>query len=268
MVTSDDASAFDTAHIATGDVIRHGDRWLMAYFGGNDEVPSDTPPTYLETGYRMRIGLAESPDGLNWRRIEGNARGGATIDVLDEDIYSAFPGLVETDDGLLIHYTSVDKRGRYWRSRLARAADGLRFEPLGDLEWTTRPALFESGGVITRDVVRNPLETGGRYLMLYTAKDGRAETNERRSISAAVSDDAIRWRRLYDAPIFTVGIEGAWDRAGVAVPRLTTTDDRWLLHYYGWSDETFAGHPQRGIGAAVAPPGDLRGFLRAASPIA
>ncbi len=98
--------------------------------------------------------------------------------------------------------------------------------------------------------------------MLYTAKDGRAETLARRSIAAAVSSDAVVWRRLFETPIFTVGREGAWDHGGVAVPRLTATDGAWLLHYYGWSDDTFAEHPQRGIGCAVSADRDLRRFRR------
>ncbi len=259
---SADPRAFDSAHIATGDVIRHEDTWLMVYFGGNLDVPAGTSPTYAEKGYRMRIGLARSTDGLNWTRAPGAATGGAIIDVLDDDVYSAFPSIVHDGQRFLVHYTSVDKLGRYWRSRIATSPDGATWQPLGDLQWENEPALFEAGGVITRDVMRNPLDDGASWLMLYTAKDGRPETLARRSIAAAVSSDAVVWRRLFDTPIFTVGREGAWDHGGVAVPRLTATNSGWLLHYYGWSDETFAGHPQRGIGCAASSDRDLRRFRR------
>jgi predicted GH43/DUF377 family glycosyl hydrolase len=258
---SQDPDAFDSTHIGTGDVIRRGDEWLMVYFGGNREKPTDTAAMFADNGLRMRIGLARSTDGRHWQRIRGKETGGATIDVGDRDVYVAFPGLLDMGDRILVHYTTVDKRARYWRTRLAESENGRVFEELGDLMWTTRPALFEAGGVITRDIIANPLGNG-RWLMVYTAKDGRAETGARRSIAAAVSDDAIHWRRLHDKPIFTVGIEGAWDHAGVAVPRLTVTPRAWLLHYYGWSDQTFGPDPQRGIGAATASPGDLLGFRR------
>jgi predicted GH43/DUF377 family glycosyl hydrolase len=262
LMPSSDPSAFDTAHIGTGDVIRQGDSWWMVYFGGNDEIPTGTPPTYRETGYRLRIGLARSRDGLNWTRVPGAAAGGAIIDVLDEDVYSAFPSILHDGKRFMVHYTSVDKLGRYWRSRIATSPDGKTWKPLGDLQWDNEPALFEAGGVITRSPMRNPMKDGPAWLMLYTAKDGRAETLARRSICVAVSDDAVTWRRLFDTPIFTVGAEGAWDHAGVAVPRLTVTDNGWLLHYYGWSDETFAAHPARGIGCAVSVSGDLQRFRR------
>jgi predicted GH43/DUF377 family glycosyl hydrolase len=257
-----DPQAFDSVHVATGDVIRHGDEWLMVYFGGNQEMPTGTPPNYRYKGYRLRIGLAKSRDGLNWTRVPGNRTGGAIIDVRDDDIYSAFPSLLHDGERFLVHYTSVDKLGRYWRSRIAASADGARWEYLSDLKWDHEAMLFEAGGIITRSPMANPVADGPPWLMLYTAKDGRAEAGARRSIGAAVSDDAITWRRLYDAPIFTVGIEGAWDHAGVAVPRLTVTDAGWLLHYYGWSDRTFAEHPQRGIGCAISASGDLRKFRR------
>ena len=254
--------AFDSTHVATGDVIRHDGEWLMVYFGGNADMPTGTPELYRAKGLAMRIGFARSRDGLNWTRVPGNATGGAIIDILDGDLYSAFPSLVHDGKRFLVHYTTVDKLGRYWRSRIAMSADAASWQPLGDLQWDNEPALFESGGVITRCPMRNPLDDGASWLMLYTAKDGRAETLARRSIAAAVSDDAVTWRRLFDTPIFTVGPEGAWDHGGVAVPRLTVTDDGLLLHYYGWSDQTFAGHPARGIGCAVSAGHDLRAFRR------
>ena len=259
---SPDPAAFDSTHVATGDVIRHGNEWLMVYFGGGTETPTGTPQLYRAKGLGMRIGFARSRDGLNWTRVPGNAARGAIIDILEGDLYSAFPSLIHDGKRFLVHYTTVDKLGRYWRSRIATSPDAATWRPLGDLQWDNEPAPFESGGVITRCPMRNPIDGGAPWLMLYTAKDGRAETLARRSICAAVSDDAVTWRRLFDAPIFTVGAEGAWDHGGVAVPRLTVTDSGWLLHYYGWSDETFAEHPARGIGCAVSRNRDLKAFRR------
>jgi predicted GH43/DUF377 family glycosyl hydrolase len=110
--------------------------------------------------------------------------------------------------------------------------------------------------------VPNPLGNGPKWLMVYTAKDGRAETQARRSVAVAVSDDALSWRRLHDEPVFFVGRHGGWDSAGVANPRLVVTDRDLRIYYYGWSDKSFLGHPARGIGCAIAPGRDLRRFRR------
>ena len=88
--------------------------------------------------------------------------------------------------------------------------------------------------------------------MVYTARDGRPETGERRSIGVAVSDDLICWRRLWREPVFTPGIRGAWDSAGVANPRLVITEREYRLYYYGWSNDSCLQHPRRGIGLAIS----------------
>lgn len=250
---SDDDAAFDATHVATGDIIPYEGEWLMVYFAGNYEMPSDTDPMFRAKGYLMRIGIARSRDGINWVRDPGDAAGDAILDVPQGNVYTAFPGLIHDGSRLLLYYSTVDKQARYWRQGISASDDGRHWRPLGHIRWEQDPALFEAGGIITRDVVRNPFAGDPPWLMVYTAKDGRAESGARRSIGAAVSEDAVTWRRLFHHPVFTVGRRGAWDHGGVAVPRLVVTDEDVRLYYYGWSDETFEGPPQRGIGCAIAP---------------
>ena len=252
MVPTDEISAFDSGHIGTGDVIRHGDEWLMAYFGGNQEAVTEAAPLFDGKGLVVRPGIARSKDGFNWQRVRGNAQGGAALNVHPGDVYAAFPSLIHDGDRFLMFYTSVDKGARYWRSRMATSTDALHWKPLPDLRWEEEPALFETGGVITRDIQPNPFADDPPWLMVYTAKDGRAEAKGRRSIGIAVSEDLITWRKLFREPIFTVGRDGAWDHSGVAVPRLLVTDTQVRLYYYGWSDGGFNTPAQRGIGCATA----------------
>ena len=254
--------AFDSTHVATGDVLRHDGEWLMVYHAGNSEAPRDTDPEYRFPGYRLRIGLARSRDGVAWTRMPGNATGGACIDTGSGDVYSAFPNFIHDGRQFILYYTTVDNAGRFYRTRIATSFDLQNWTPRGDLEWDTEPALFEAGGVITRDVQLNPFASGPRWLMVYTAKDGRAETGARRSVCVAVSDDALRWRREPDTPVFTVGRRGSWDSAGVANPRLVATASDLRLYYYGWSDASFSEHPARGIGCAVSAVRTLNGLRR------
>jgi hypothetical protein len=162
----------------------------------------------------------------------------------------------------IVQYTTVDREGRWYRTRIISSTDLVDWKSEGDLAWENDPLPFEGGGIITRDVVPNPLGNGPKWLMVYTAKDGRAETQARRSVAVAVSDDALSWRRLHDEPVFFVGRHGGWDSAGVANPRLVVTDKDMRIYYYGWSDKSFLGHPARGIGCAIAPGRDLRRFRR------
>jgi predicted GH43/DUF377 family glycosyl hydrolase len=256
---------FDSLHLATGDVIRHGDEWLMCYHAGNYETPQGEglDAEYRFQGYVLRVGLARSRDGVNWTRIRGRASGGAILEVPEGDVYAAFPNFVHDGKRFVLHYTTVDREGRWYRTRAATSTDLETWTPAGDLVWQDDPLPYEGGGVITRDVQRNPLRGGPRWLMVYTAKDGRPETGARRSIGVAVSDDLLAWRRLHDQPVFHVGRHGAWDSAGAANPRLVVTPRDMRLYYYGWSDKSHLGHPARGIGCAIAPGRDFFHFRRA-----
>ncbi|MCC6172198.1 MAG: hypothetical protein IT481_09245 [Gammaproteobacteria bacterium] len=178
------------------------------------------------------------------------------------DVYAGFLNFIHDGRRFILYYTTVDHEGRWYRTRVATSTDLVTWTPAGDLEWRHHPLPFEGGGVITRDVLRNPLAGGPRWLMVYTAKDGRAETGARRSIAVAVSDDALLWRRLHDQPVFQVGHSGAWDGGGTANPRLVATPRDLRLYYYGWSDPSHLAHPVRGIGCAIAPGRDLLGLRR------
>lgn len=262
MVPSAAREAFDSTHLATGDVIRHGQEWLMVYHAGNHEIPQDTDPEYRFPGYVLRLGIARSTDGIHWSRMPGKASGGAIFEVPEGDVYAAFPNMLHDGKRFIVQYTTVDREGRWYRTRIISSTDLVDWKSEGDLAWEHDPLPFEGGGIITRDVVPNPLGNGPKWLMVYTAKDGRAETQARRSVAVAVSDDALSWRRLHDEPVFFVGRHGGWDSAGVANPRLVVTDRDLRIYYYGWSDKSFLGHPARGIGCAIAPGRDLRRFRR------
>jgi len=263
MEPSTDPDAFDSTHVATGDVIWRDGRWLMVYFGGSHEVPQGTKDLYACAGYLLRLGLAESEDGVHWTRIAGNQAGGAIVDVEVGQVYAAFPGFVPLDDSLMVHYTTVDGLGRFHSSHAIRSSSGLeRWTSVPGFEFTADPLLHESAGIVTRDILPNPTDAPGKWLMVYTARDGRPETGERRSICAALSDDLVHWRHLSRLPFFTVGRQGAWDSAGVATARLVVTPEDMRLYYYGWSNASYEGHPGRGIGCAISPARQLDAFRR------
>jgi predicted GH43/DUF377 family glycosyl hydrolase len=259
---SGDAARFDELHVATGDILRHQGEWWMFYFGGNSQIPANAAAEYTAPGFLLHIGLARSRDGMVWERVTGPRSDGALLGVADNDAYSGFPNVFHDGTRFVMQYTTVDKRGIFYRSRVATSTDGIVWQQAGDVIFEDEPGMFETGGMITRDVIRHPLRGAARWLMAYTAKDGRAETGARRSIALARSLDGMHWTRVFDGPIFTVGNHGAWDSGGVAVPKLVATREALSLYYYGWADENFTGVPLRGIGCARCVSRDLRKFRR------
>lgn len=260
MSWSNDAAAFDSTHIGIGDITRRRGKWLMWYFGGDSSTPSNVPEVYQFKGYRMRPGLATSEDGVNWERVSGNGAGGALVDIGD-NIYGAFPNSFHDGKRYVMQYTTVDRDAALWRTMVCVSEDLRNWKALGDIEWESAPNYYDSGGIVTRQVIRNPLRRGRKWLMIYTGLDGRQEAAGRRSINVADSDDGLRWRRLFPYPIFTFGQRGSWDDVGVAYPQLVTYKDELRMYYYGFS------HPDnprraRGMGLAISKTGDIRDLKR------
>lgn len=260
MSWSDDPDAFDSTHVGIGDITRHRDKWLMWYFGGDRSTPSNGPDVYHFQGYRMRPGLAISDNGVNWERVRGSGSGGALVDIGD-NIYGAFPNSFYDGKRHIMQYTTVDKDAALWRTIVCVSEDLKDWEVLGDIEWESDPNYYNSAGIATRQVIRNPIRRGRKWLMIYAGLDGREEAAGRRSVNVADSDDGIRWRRLFHHPIFTFGQRGSWDDVGIAYPQLVTYKDELRMYYYGFS------HPDnprrtRGIGLAISKTGDIRDLKR------
>ena len=77
---SDREGAFDTEHVASGDVLFHEGEWIMSYFGGDSTIPRElgglpVSEGYQFKGYRGRPGIARSRDGVNWTRVSGGGTG-------------------------------------------------------------------------------------------------------------------------------------------------------------------------------------------------
>jgi hypothetical protein len=116
--------------------------------------------------------------------------------------------------------------------------------------------------MMTRHIQRNTLGGPGRWLMVYTALHGDPARNMERSIAVAVSDDLLRWRHLYDTPVFTVGPAGAWDSGGVSAPQLLQVGRELRLYYFGFPPPQDEERLPKGVGLALSRSGSLRGFQR------
>lgn len=253
---SDDSAAFDSLHIGLADISRGAGEWLMWYFGG-DHRPRDTAAFGSVAGLGMRPGLARSRDGIAWERAAGTADGGALLELPEAAIYSAWPNVFHDGLAYRLQVTEAASDLSRFETMTWRSPDARHWTAQGALLWADGRRDYDAGGVVTRQVLANPLPGGRRFLMVYTATDAA----HRRAIAAADSDDGLHWHRLYDEPIFRVGAAEAWDSLGVAATRLVIAGERMFLYYYGFqslgNDEGM-----RGIGLATAPMGDLRRLTR------
>ncbi len=253
---SADPADFDSLHIGLTDISRGAGEWLMWYFGG-DKTIRETGAIRPVAGLGMRPGLARSADGIHWHRVRGSHETGALFDYPEERVYAAWPNTFGDGRQLIVQYTAPLLNLARFETRVATSADGVAWSQIGALEWADGDRDYDAGGMVTRQVLANPLPGGRRFLMVYTATDAA----HRRSIAAADSDDGFRWHRLYGEPIFHVGEPGAWDELGVAANRLVIANAQLHLYYYGFQS-LGADHGERGIGLATATIGDLRRLRR------
>ena len=253
---SADPADFDSLHVGLTDVTRGAGEWLMWYFGG-DATPRHTSALGAVAGLGMRPGLARSVDGLRWTRVRGMHRSGALFDHRADRIYAAWPNALHDGARFILQYTTPTPDLALYETRIATSNDAIDWAQHGLLRWADGERDYDVGGIITRQLLANPLPGGRRFLMIYTATDAA----HRRSIAAADSDDGLLWHRLYDEPIFRTGVPGAWDELGVAANRLVVANGRLYFYYYGFQS---LGNDDgaRGIGLATAPIGDLRRLRR------
>lgn len=251
-----DPAAFDSLHIGLTDVSRGAGEWLMWYFGG-DRRPRDTAAFGSVAGLGMRPGLARSADGVHWHRVAGAGGGGALLDLPDVTIYAAWPNVTHDGARFVLQVTEAATDLSRFDTQVWSSTDARSWTREGPLQWAGAGKDYDAGGMVTRQVLANPLAGGRRFLMIYTATD----TGHRRSIAAADSDDGRVWHRLYGEPIFTVAGADDWDSLGVAATRLVVANGSLYFYYYGFQSlGDDAG--RRGIGLATAPIGDLRRLRR------
>lgn len=241
-----DEHAFDSGHVGLTDVTQEGAELRMWTFGGdNGLVRTGLPALGDVTGLAMRCGVARSQDGVAWRRIAGAGRDGALFDILDDELYAAWPNVLPQRDGsVLLHYTAPSVDMALFRTRVVRLAASGEVERLGGLRWLDGAAEHDAAGVVTRHAIAHP--GGGGWLMAYTGLDAR----HHRSIALAESSDGLAWRHV-GGPVLLPGAPGRWDDFGVAANRLVVTQDRLHLYYYGFRSLIDLAAP-RGIGLAIA----------------
>jgi hypothetical protein len=241
-----DPNAFDSVHVGLTDVTFADGQWWMWYFGG----------------YRMRAGLAVSKDGVHWTRRKGPATGGALVET-NGALYSAWHNALHADGKIYMYTAVTDIKLSRWDTLIYVSRDqGATWDGPTPLKWLDPSPGYDGCGELTRNIMPNPLRTGHRWLMAYTALDGDRSRWQRRSVALAVSDDAMTWRRLYGKPIFEIGDATAWDGGGVAAPQLMQIERQWRLYYHGFPTPALDPGLPKGMGLAISDRSEPQGFQR------
>jgi hypothetical protein len=266
----------DTCHATVSDVqvlggAGGGGVYWMFYSGGDFEAveaprallggSGDAGEAATAEGLRMRVGLAMSQDGRNFARIEGDHHTGAVLDVGSggggssssasssssswDSLYVSSPSvLVSGPSGdMRMYYTSFDARSGKFAVGVATSKDGLRWERFAGgaapiFEGTGQA--WDALGAASVQVVRDPDDPRGRYLMFYEAVG--AEAGGTRSIGVVASADGLKgWAPLASGsePLLSPATRGsgAWDAGGVGSPcAVPMSGGRWRLYYAGRGD--------------------------------
>jgi hypothetical protein len=240
------AGDFDGLHVGLTDVTRGAGEWLMWVFAGGEESRTSTNPAIgTMRGIGMRPGLAKSRDGVNWERVRGRATGGALVDFRADQLYAAWPNVFWDGRRFVMQLSVPSLDIADYETEVHVSDNGVDWTALGPIQWATGRWDWNRGGMVTRQVLQNPLAGGRRWLMVYTGLDAQ----HRRSICAADSDDGLVWHHVGAGPFFTTGAKGSWDDFGVAANRLVAVGGRLHLYYYGF--QTLGDVGLRGIGLAT-----------------
>jgi hypothetical protein len=230
---------FDSFQVGCTDVIVVDGEYRMYYQGGWDSVAPMNGQN--RKGFPLNIGLAISPDGLRFDRVEGPRPGGGIVaqggaGAWDE-WYTGFPRINATGDGLLLTYSGGGPQGVGIGA--AESADGVRFTKIGQI-FAPNPdeTAWDAKSVGSRSIV----PYSGGYLIAYEGVD--AENRFR--IGLATSDDLVTWKRLAGrgpkGSIVEYGAPGSFDEIAMGTPYLVAEPDGSIkLYHVGFSAKGVSG---------------------------
>ena len=186
--------AFDEAQLLGPCVLYEEGVWRMWYGGlmtpGTMPFPDEWPgKTSADRDPRIRIGLAQSEDGINWTRLND---GKPVVDVgppgAPDDIMAMHPTVIKEDDGYRMWYATGSSRFGHTIG-MATSADGVNWE-----KHNGGAAVEGLGYAVTGP---SACRYKDHYLMLYSAivTEGLLPRNIG-MVRAAISRDGHNWRVL------------------------------------------------------------------------
>lgn len=199
--------SWDSVHVANPSVLFDGIIYKMWYTGFDGE--------------HMRIGYANSADGINWVKSSENP---VLNSNKNSDVWS--PSVVFDGAEYKMWYTGFDE---HMTIGFARSADGIHWTK------TNTPAMdvgswgsWDDRGVWSPSVLLDGFE----YQMWYTGWNGVSV-----GVGYATSTDGVNWVKPSDCPVLDMGTIGAWDYYYVSNPAVILHGDRYKMWYSGCSSD-------------------------------
>ncbi len=181
---------------------------------------------WYQAGDPPRIGLARSSDGLRWARLPAPVVDAGPRGAWDERGV-ADPFVLRAGGQLYMYYLGQD-RARRQRLGVAESSDGVRWRKL-----RANPILdLGPAGAFDETGLGEPAvwTHGGRYWMLYTARD----RTEVRRLGLATSADGVRWERVSPEAAFA-GAQ-TWNAKVVCDPTLLPAGPDAFHVWFGGGD--------------------------------
>jgi len=211
--------AFDADHVDYGSVVFHNNQYWMWYTGWS-------------SGTR-KIGLATSPDGVNWTRHPNNpvltVGAGATWDA--QSVFAPYVIFDGTSFKMWYHGS-----GQYVQAAgFAESTDGIIWKKhQNNPVLAPVPNSWESYTMGINTVVL----TNGVYQMWYGGNDGAVTR-----LGYATSKDGVVWEKFGSNPILAPGGPGAWDSAMIGGFCVVRENNAYKMWYSGRSgDPWFIGY--------------------------
>jgi hypothetical protein len=180
-------------------------------------------------GAKCQIGLAWSPDGINWTRCTDNpvVRVGAA-GAWDESILLCQHVLWdEAERQFKMWYVGGNLAGKFGIG-YATSPDGINWA-----KYAGNPVMIATDGW-EGDLLEGHtvLKTPGGYSMWYGGLDLKSDVSY---IGLATSTDGIHWTKHPNNPILSPAADtAAWDGYSADTPDVVVVDDVYQMYYRGW----------------------------------
>lgn len=254
------SNSFDSLHVGIGDVQWDAQlkKWVMYYFGGDGEYG---PTPYGQArGIYMKIGKAESSDGVSWTRTPGVLLDKGAPGEFDA-LFVGWPQVVDLEKdsvlpgaklGMFYHTFNTATFG--FEIGLATSADskGEKWTKRGPLQLPRGPpGTLRDLGHATRCVISDPAR---RKKLLMFAEC--ANTQNSNCIAVYGSDDGMHWEDMHPdgKPVFVGAGKGTgrWDAQALGCPSVSVRDGCFYMYYVGFAESTSEGAALGCIGLAIS----------------
>jgi predicted GH43/DUF377 family glycosyl hydrolase len=215
-VMSPTPGKWDDYSVREPSVLRDGQTYKMWFASHNSA-----------TLWQMRIGYAESPDGMNWQEYPDQVLG---------------PNVSNAWESHSVTVPHVIKVGGIYKMWYAGGLDDVVFrigyaESLDGINWT-RPSpnpVLDLGPPGSWDsvslTIASVLLDNGTYRMWY---GGTNNSGAILSIGYAVSSDGRNWSKYGQNPVITPGPPGSWDSVAIDPDYIEKIGSVFFMWYMGW----------------------------------